>query len=220
MRIAMNMERTVNPMQLHIPQEKGVPIQPGMIGLFFEDINYAADGGLYAEMIENRSFEFVDCFGDAGDYYAIHDCGYGWHPTTACGEGRMAYVMGSPVNRSNPHYLRFTATQAGQGFCNQAYSGIHLEKGMTYNVSFYARMARYQGDLTVSVEKEQQVFARGSVACVHAPEKTWQKWIRYELTLEAKETVSGARFVIALDQPGVVEFDFISMMPEIGRAHV
>ena len=200
-------------MQLHIAHEKGVQIQPGMIGLFFEDINYAADGGLYAEMIENRSFEFLNCSGTVGDYYATHDCGYGWHPTTTCGEGSMAYVMGSPVNRANPHYLRFTATQAGQGFFNQAYSGIHLEKGMKYRVSFYARMVNCKGDLTVSIEKEQQIFAQGAVKCVHVPEKTWQKWIRYELELEAKETVSGARFVIALNQPGVVEFDFISMMP-------
>ena len=125
-------------MQLHIANEKGVPIQPGMIGLFFEDINYAADGGLYAEMIENRSFESLDCSGTVGDYYTVQDCGYAWHPTTVCGEGAMAYVMGSPVNRVNPHYLRFTASQAGQGFWNQAYSGIHLEKGMKYNVSFYA----------------------------------------------------------------------------------
>ena len=200
-------------MQLHIANEKGVPIQPGMIGLFFEDINYAADGGLYAEMIENRSFEALDCSGTVGDYYTVQDCGYAWHPTTESGEGAMAYVMGSPVNRVNPHYLRFTAGQVGQGFWNQAYSGIHLVKGMTYNVSFYARMVKYKGDLTVSVEKDGQVFAQGRVACVHVPEKTWQRWIRYELTLEARETVSGARFVIALDQPGVVEFDFISMMP-------
>ena len=56
-------------MKLHISDKKGVPIQEGMIGLFFEDINYAADGGLYAEMIENRSFEFQDCYGTVGDYY-------------------------------------------------------------------------------------------------------------------------------------------------------
>lgn len=84
-------------MQLHLTNEKGVPIQPGMIGLFFEDINYAADGGLYAEMIEKRSFEFLDCSGTVGDYYTVHDCGYGWYPTTVCGEGRMAYVIGIPA---------------------------------------------------------------------------------------------------------------------------
>ena len=56
----------------------GAEIQPTMYGLFFEDINYAADGGLYAEMIENRSFSFVDCYGDVGDYYTKPAWGYGW----------------------------------------------------------------------------------------------------------------------------------------------
>ena len=54
-------------MRLKIADRKGNAVSEGMIGLFFEDINYAADGGLYAEMLENRSFEFVDCYGDKGD---------------------------------------------------------------------------------------------------------------------------------------------------------
>ena len=96
--------------------------------LFFEDINYAADGGLYAEMIENRSFEFLDCYGTVGDYYTKLDSGYGWSATKEHGEGRMEYVMGSPVDRANPHYLRFTADYAGQGFANKAYDGVRLER--------------------------------------------------------------------------------------------
>ena len=54
-------------MQLFISNEKGVRIPKELFGLFFEDINYAADGGLYAEMIENRSCEFLDCDGERGD---------------------------------------------------------------------------------------------------------------------------------------------------------
>ena len=73
-------------MELFISDKKGVPIQEGMIGLFFEDINYAADGGLYAEMIENRSFEFLDCYGTVGDYYTKLDSGYGWSATKEHGD--------------------------------------------------------------------------------------------------------------------------------------
>jgi hypothetical protein len=51
-------------MKITISQRKRADIMPDMMGLFFEDINYAADGGLYAEMLENRAFEFVDCYGD------------------------------------------------------------------------------------------------------------------------------------------------------------
>lgn len=199
-------------MKLCIPNEKGVRIQDDMIGLFFEDINYAADGGLYAEMIENRSFEFYDCSGTVGDYYVKHDCGYGWYPLRA-DSCRMDYVMGSPVDRRNPHYLRFTAKEAGAGFWNKAYDGIALEKGKAYKISFYARMASYKGDLKVLVQKADKIYAEAQINCIHAPEKTWQKWNRYETVVTATEDVRGGQFTILLDQPGVVEFDFISMMP-------
>ena len=165
-------------MELQISSKKGVPVQPDMIGLFFEDINYAADGGLYAEMLENRAFEFVDCYGTVGDYYTKPDPGYGWETEAALQDagreksvaaGQMEYVSGSPVNRANPHYLRFTAKKAGQGFSNQAYDGIYLEQGKSYRVSFYARAAQYPaGDFAVSIEKDGRVFAKAEVSCIHA----------------------------------------------------
>lgn len=200
-------------MKLQISKEKKADIQEGMIGLFFEDINYAADGGLYAEMIENRSFEFLDCYGDVGDYYTKQDCGYGWNPTDANGTGKMEYVMGSPVDRVNPHYLRFTASAPGQGFSNKAYRGIYLEKGKQYRVSFYARTVSYEGNLNVSVQKEGRTAASAKVECIHAPKKSWQKWHRYETVLTASEDVEAGLFVMELDEPGIVEFDLISMMP-------
>lgn len=200
-------------MELYLSGKKGVPIQKGMVGLFFEDINYAADGGLYAEMIENRSFEFVDCYGTVGDYYTKPDPGYGWSATQEHGTGRMEYVSGSPLDRVNPHYLRFTADHAGQGFANKAYDGVTLKKGESYHAVFYARCARYQGDLRVAVVKDRREIAAADVACVHAPEGTWQKWVRYEAALTAQEDVRGAQFTISLAEPGTVEFDFISLMP-------
>ena len=162
-------------MKLQISNCKKAAVQDGMIGLFFEDINYAADGGLYAEMIENRSFSFVDCYGDVGDYYTKPAWGYGWNATKECGEGRMEYVTGSPISRVNPWYLRFTAQDAGQGFWNKAYDGIYLEKGKTYTVRFYARAAQYpEGNITVQVTKDGRICAQAEVSCIHAPEKTWQ----------------------------------------------
>ena len=108
-------------------------ISKEMIGLFFEDINYAADGGLYAEMIENRSFEAKEAVGVSHSFYTVDDPGYAWSPV--CGAGgnapRMQYVSGSPLSEQNPHYLRFTARQAGQGFANKGYDGIALKKGMS-----------------------------------------------------------------------------------------
>ena len=115
-------------MKLHVSEKRGVPIAPGMIGLFFEDINYAADGGLYAEMIENRSFEFVEARGSHRDYYTTYDGGYGWKPYPEDCGACMEFVSGSPLYETSPHYLRFTAEKAGKGFSNKAYRGIFLKK--------------------------------------------------------------------------------------------
>lgn len=209
-------EKGITAMKFKFGQTKGSKVNEGMIGLFFEDINYAADGGLYAEMIENRSFEFFDCYGDKGDYYVKQDPGYGWSPAQESGVeggGKLEYVMGSPLYRENPHYLRFTAEEPGQGFQNQAYSGIYMEKEKEYRVSFYARQISYEGKFHVSVRKDGKVYAEAETACKSVPKDVWRKWTFYELTLKAEEKVEGGVFLLSLDEAGTVEFDFISMMP-------
>lgn len=108
--------------------EKTCGYHAGYDGTVFEDINYAADGGLYAEMLENRAFEFVDCYGDKADYYTEFDGLYGWECYPKEKNARMRCVMGSPVAEENPHYLRFTAEESQAGFKNQAYDGIVLKR--------------------------------------------------------------------------------------------
>ena len=149
-------------MKLTVSQKKTTPISKDLIGVFFEDINYGADGGIYAELIENRNFEFVDCYGDKGDYYTIFDGGYGWKAYPTDDSARLQVVCGSPVSDENPHYLRFTANEAGAGFSNQAYSGITLKKGAAYNVSFYARAVSFLGEITAKVVKDGVTYADGS----------------------------------------------------------
>ena len=119
-------------MEIRIGSAEKAEIQEGMIGLFFEDINYAADGGLYAEMLENRSFEFVKATGDARDYQVAYDGGYAWstYPVGAGAEARC--VMGSPLSEENPHYMRLRTAKPGEGIRNKAYEGICLKKGMEY----------------------------------------------------------------------------------------
>lgn len=154
---------------MKIGKEKGVSIAPELIGLFFEDINFAADGGLYAELIENRSFEAKEAYGNPGRFYVVDDFGYAWEPLYQAGkeEPLMQYVTGTPVSAVNPHYLRFTAKQAGQGFSNKAYDGIHLEKDHTYKVSFYARCVGYEGDgFQITVQKDGKIFAQAEVKVV------------------------------------------------------
>jgi len=155
---------------MRVGKEKGVSIAPELIGLFFEDINFAADGGLYAELIENRSFEAKEAYGNPGRFYAVDDFGYAWKTLYQAGEEEplMQYVTGTSVSAVNPHYLRFTAKQAGQGFTNKAYDGIRLKKDHTYKVSFYARCVAYEGEwFQITVQRDGQIFAQAEVKAVN-----------------------------------------------------
>ena len=197
-------------MKLQITKTKGVDIRPGMMGLFFEDINYSADGGLYAEMIENRSFEFVKTTGVNNAYTPEYDGGYGWtkypegSPFTA-----LEYHTFFPLTEENPHYLHIRTMRPECGFTNKAYDGIFLEKGEKYHISFYMNALSYTGAIKVLVEKNGVTFLQGMV---EIPE-TVKGWKKYEMTLTAGEKVDAAGFHIVLMNAGEVEFDCISMMP-------
>ncbi len=137
-------------------------INKEMYGLFFEDINFAADGGLYAEMLENRSFEARECFGIPGKFYSVEDSGYAWSPVAdeKGVEPRLQFVEGTPMSEVNPHYMRVSASAENQGFSNKAYDGVSLKRGLKYKLSFYARSVKYDGDgLVACVEKAGKSYA-------------------------------------------------------------
>lgn len=107
-----------------------------LFGIFFEDINHAADGGLYAELIQNRAFEFDPI--DNKNYHAL----YAWMPCqldkkngqTDAADVSLTILTESPYTKKNPHYLRITANSAAAGVKNLGFnSGIALEGGETYH---------------------------------------------------------------------------------------
>ncbi|MCQ2611959.1 MAG: carbohydrate binding domain-containing protein [Treponema sp.] len=198
--------------QINLYSEIKTKINDGMIGLFFEDINYAGDGGLYAEYIENRNFEFYKAFGGIknGDWYTQHEGLYAWNPF---GAAEIKVVSASPVAAENPHYLRMAATGAG-GFSNKAYDGILLTKGHRYNVSFYARNVSNLKLLSVTVKDSSgKISASAEVELFRNEENTLCPWKKYELTLEALTDLRGGLFCIESKEACTVEFDFISMIP-------
>ena len=133
--------------KVKVSSEKKAKIEEGMIGLFFEDINYAADGGLYCEMLENYNFEALEATGDFNDYHTAYDGLYGWEPYPYDGAGAMLETFNEGgVSRENPHYLVFTASSEQTGFSNKAYDGIYLNKGEKYRISLYMRRhENYEG---------------------------------------------------------------------------
>lgn len=201
-------------------------ITPDMVGLFFEDINFGADGGLYAELIENRSFEAVKSCGENHNYVLQEDNLYAWASTDNEPEN-LQISFNQPISEKNPHYLRFTAKKDGQGFSNKAYDGISLKKGQKYKLSFYAREVNFpKGKISVQIIKDKTVYAKQDIIFNNAKKrpKEWMDtinvtcdtmdWAFYETELTAKKDVSGAQFEIHLTKAGCVEFDLISLIPQ------
>ena len=200
-------------MKLNIGSKKKHAIQSDMIGLFFEDINYAADGGLYAEMLENRSFEFLDAYGDKDDYYVKEDGSYGWgvYPNEEVVSTNV--YMRSSLSEENPHYMRVKTSVANAGLVNKAYDGIYLEKDAEYILTFWARPVKYTGDFLIQIAQNEKIYAECRVKANVFEEESYNYYKKYVVHMTAKEAAKKAQFRILLADAGTVEFDYISMFP-------
>lgn len=199
-------------------------ITPNMVGLFFEDINFAADGGLYAEMIENRSFEAIKSKGETRNYVLQEDNLYAWNSLNGKSQN-LEISTNMPLNPENPHYLRFTAENPDEGFCNNAYDGISLKKGEKYFVSFYGREVFYKnGKVKILITKNKKIFAQTDIPLKSVTEPDDynkmigncedKKWNFYTAELVAEEDINEAVFEMRFSNAGSYEFDLISMIPQ------
>lgn len=176
----------------------GAEIQPTMYGLFFEDINYAADGGLYAELVKNRSFEFPQHF-------------MGWKTF-----GKVSLKDDGPFER-NPHYVRLA--YAGHphkqtGLDNEGFFGIGIKKGAEYRFSVWARVAEGETPAKIRVELadtksmgEQQAFATADVTVDS------REWKKYQVVLKPEMTNPKAILRIFLASRQTVDLEHISLFP-------
>lgn len=176
-----------------------------LYGIFFEDLNHAADGGLYGELIQNRAFEF--CMQDNPTYTGLT----AWEARQGSGEVKLSIETGSPVNAANPHYLAVDILAAGKGtgFCNTGYnSGIPLRAGESYRFSCYARREQdFASLITVSLTSDDGTIYKSKSFCAHA------EWQKYTLELTAPCTDFSARLEITAEGLGRLYFDFISLFP-------
>ena len=177
----------------------GSVIQPTMWGIFFEDINFAADGGVYAELVKNRSFEFSKPL-------------LGWKilkPDTTSG---ILIINQSKTNPSNPRYARVTVTPGDPSFglSNAGFRGIGIKKGMNYNFSVLAR----QSDNSQLKMRIELVNSKGEVIGKTnlAPEA--KGWKKYTAELTSTATDPKARLNIWFDGSGSFDIDMISLFPD------
>lgn len=176
----------------------GAEIQPTMYGLFFEDINYAADGGLYAELVKNRSFEFPQHL-------------MGWNTY-----GKVELMNDGPFER-NPHYVRLAYPghdHKHTGLDNEGFFGIGVKKGEEYRFSVWARLPQGGAGEKIRIELvdtksmgERQAF---SAETLTIDSKEWKK---YQVTLKPGETNPKATLRIFLASKGTVDLEHVSLFP-------
>ena len=175
----------------------GAPIQSTMYGIFFEDINYAADGGLYGELIKNRSFEFPQHL-------------MGWQ-TFGCVDVEDDHA---PFERC-PHYVVLSDPghkDRRTGLVNEGYFGIGVEKGEVYRFSVWAKAPK--GDATIRVQlidessmEERQEFVEQEITI------TSSDWKKYTVTLTSPKTDKHTKLRIFLKGTNSVALEHISLFP-------
>jgi len=173
----------------------GSPIQKTMYGIFFEDINYGADGGLYAELIKNRSFEFPQSL-------------LGW--TTF---GNVEVRTDEAPFPNNPHYVRLSYPghdEKQTGLDNEGFFGVGVKQNAEYRFSVWARLPQENTSGSVRIElidPESNVFSTQKLTI---DSKEWKK---YQVVLKAGKTEAKARLRIFLTSKNAVDMDHVSLFP-------
>ena len=182
---------------LHMDGKKQKAISDKLIGVFFEDISHAADGGLYAELVQNRDFE-----------YSPKDRN-GWGPSTAWrtsgNELRISSSM--PLSKNNPNYAILTSDT----LINTGWDGIPVKKGAQYEFSFFVNNIESKAKrFTVALISDGNIVASARISTkgIHG---TWNK---YETVLAANESVSKAELAIIPEKDNEVAVDMISLFPK------
>lgn len=200
-------------MQINISSKKDKKINPGMIGLFFEDINYAADGGLYAELIENRSFNFVKAMGDAKDYYTVPAGDYGWSLTDNENVS-FKIVSGSPLSESNPNYMRLNVNKPFEGVENKAYEGIAAKQGTAFQVVMWARPLKMKGNFVFALYENNELKGESVISALGGTDEKPNFWKLYCIDLVVNDDVKNAKFRLFSDSEGTFEIGYVSLIPK------
>ncbi len=215
--------------------EKGAVVSPNMYGVFFEEINHAGEGGLYAELIQNRGFEekeFPAGYSVNGDkiYPApvknhltgrvSHDA-FRWSSDPIPGwslesEGKvraqMKLTKNNPMDRAAPNSLEINIPGASEQvmLINSGFWGICLKQGERYNLRFYLHTPNYKGNLKACL-----ISSSGkSLAEMPVPLKNISGWQEYKMVISPVQTDAKARFALCFDGTGTVRVDYVSLFPE------
>jgi len=177
-----------------------------LIGIFFEDINYAADGGLYAELIQNRGFEY--------DLSDKQDRDPAWDHTKAweLKGDKTTFTIDTvaPLHPNNKHYAKLEITQPGAAFVNEGFNGITLQNGDKYYFSLFSRVLDGKGGkLTIRL-----VDGNGNICATSTMNVSSANWKKQEIVLTSTKTVTDGKLEIHPQFAGTVALDMISLFPQ------
>lgn len=175
----------------------GAAVQPTMYGIFFEDINYAADGGLYGELVKNRSFEFPDAL-------------MGWKAF-----GKFEVKNDGPFERC-PHYVVLNYSghnDTATGLQNEGYFGIGIEKDEEYRFSVWAKTVSGDANVEVSLVDESTMEEHQEFATAEL-KVSGNEWKKYELILKSSKTVQKANLRLLLKGKNGVALEHVSLFPK------
>jgi alpha-L-arabinofuranosidase len=193
----------------------GKKISSNLFGLFFEDINYAADGGLYAELVQNRSFEY-----NPTERKEWHPLSYWEYITPGFSYGRISVETNTPVHPNNPHYIVLDIELVGHyekhkgvsgvGLKNVGFDGMSVREGEKYDFSMFAKMFSDKPiAFLVRLENPKgEVLGEGTVST------TAKNWKEYTTTLTAKAHSDSASLVVLGTNEGKLAMDMISLFPQ------
>ena len=184
---------------------KSKKISDLLMGIFYEDINYAADGGLYAELVQNRGFEYNPADKQHRDQ--------SWNSKKAWSVlNAEAFQIGteSPVHTINKHYSILQADGESVALVNEGFDGIPIKAGESYNFSTFARSPELKtGRLLIKlIDKDGNIVAESRTGRLN---KNWKK---YETVLTATKSMLDARLVIEPQFKGRVDLDIVSLFPQ------
>ncbi len=177
-----------------------------LIGVFFEDINYAADGGLYAELVQNRGFEYTPA--DTKGRDTSWNSKKAW--TFSGAEDGFVIDSLAPIHPNQKHYALLTISKIGEALENQGFDGIALKAGDQYNFSVFARcIGGTKGRLLVRLVDET-----GNVVAETSSKVISGDWKKQELELTSAATVANAKLQLVPQFTGKVALDMVSLFPQ------
>ncbi|MCX2492835.1 carbohydrate binding domain-containing protein [Pedobacter sp. PF22-3] len=186
--------------------DKAKAISNMLTGVFFEDLNYAADGGLYAELIQNRDFEYHPRDKEYND--KSWNSSYAW--TLKGDRATMKIDSVSPIHPNNQHYAVLDIPLAGASILNGGFDGIALKKGETYDFSLSAKLLNIKKmNLEVRLVSDKHgILAKSNLTIAS------NNWKTAALTLVSSADVTDAKLEIVMANPGRIAIDMVSLFPK------